>query len=78
MSRTPVVVFRVLDFIKTYKEEHDGNSPTYEMISEQFGWSSSNTAYWHVSRLERKGLVKVDDTRRITLPGGEYIPPENN
>lgn len=75
MSRRGEKMYLVYEFIKTYKEENDGNSPTYEAIAAHFGWASNTTAWWAVSRLKDKGLVHIDEQRRITLPGGDYIPP---
>lgn len=74
MARKPVVMYQVLEFIKFYKEENDGNSPTYEMIAAQFNCTINN-AWEHVRRLERYNMLRLDENRRITLPGGEYIPP---
>jgi hypothetical protein len=37
---------------------------------------------WHLAEervragLERDGLVRLDENRRIVLIGGEYIPPD--
>lgn len=77
MARHPKVRYKVYDFLKIFKEEHDGISPTYAEIASHFGWASETTAWWHVDRLERERLVYMDEQRRITLPGGEYIPPDN-
>lgn len=75
MARTPKVRYKVLEFIRNFKTEIDGISPTYAEISAHFGWASETTAWWHVDRLDREGLVRLDEQRRITLPRGEYIPP---
>lgn len=73
MSRKAKVALKVYKFLETYKEENDGNSPTYETIGENFGFTSQN-AWSHVERLARYGMLKVGADRSITL-GGEYIPP---
>ena len=74
MPRPPRKVFEVYSFIETYKEEHDGNSPTYEIISTHFGWVSETTAYWAVQKLASMGWLRLDEKRQITLDG-EYTPP---
>lgn len=77
MARKPIRRVQVLEFIEQYKEspENDGNSPTYQEITDHFGWSSATTAWWHVQRLEADGLLALDDLRRIIL-GGQYTLPE--
>jgi DNA-binding MarR family transcriptional regulator len=89
MPRSPKKALRVLDFIKTWKEEpeHDGNSPTYEQIAENFDCAIM-TVWNHVQRLERMGKIIIDADRKITLiekkrdednriviSRGEYIAP---
>lgn len=79
MPRRPQVRYKVYEFIKVFKEEHDGISPTYSEIANHFGWASETTAWWHVDRLANADkLVFLDSERRITLPGGEYIPPDHS
>lgn len=75
MPRKSTVPDKVYNFIATWKEEHDGNSPTYDEISEHFGWGNPSTAWWAVDKLERMGKVRFDKNRKILL-GGEYIPPQ--
>lgn len=75
MPRKSTVPDKVYDFIAAWKEEHDGNSPTYDEISQHFGWASPTTAWWAVDKLERSGRLKYDLNRKIMLIGGEYIPP---
>lgn len=75
MARTIKKAYEVFEFLKVYKADHDGNPPTYEEIQKHFGWVSIMNAWYHVERLERMGLLALDSARRITLIGGEYIPP---
>lgn len=77
MARHPVVRYKVYDFIKAFKVEHDGFSPTYAEIASNFGWASETTAWWHVDRLNDEHWILLDNERRITLPEGEYIPPDS-
>lgn len=74
MPRPRKKVFKVFEFLKTWKSEHDGNSPTYAEIAANFNWKSETTAYWAVGLLEDMHLVTLDECRRITIHG-EYIPP---
>jgi hypothetical protein len=68
---------KVYDFIKEYKETHDGLLPTYEDITAHFGWANPMNAWFHVQGLERDRLIYFDEKRRINLIGGEYIPPDS-
>lgn len=77
MARHAKVRYKVYDFIKVFKEEHDGISPTYAEIASNFGWASETTAWWHVDRLNDERRLHIDKERRITLIGGEYIPPDS-
>lgn len=67
----------VLEFLRDYKasSDADGNSPTYEEIADALGISQS-TAYNTVSRMVRRGIVKINKRGKIAL-GGKYIPPED-
>lgn len=76
MARRPTVRYKVYEFLKVFKREHDGISPTYLEIAQHFGWVSETTAWWHVDRLDREGRLRIDGQRRITLIDGEYIPPD--
>lgn len=77
MARQPIRRMEVYEYLCIYKEENDGNAPTYEEITMHFGWASLNNAWMHVGGLERDGLVRLDERRRIVLIGGEYTAPEN-
>lgn len=77
MARARKKVYEVYEFLRIWKEEHDGNSPTYAEISTHFSWKSETTAFWAINLLKDEGLVILDDCRRITLPEGEYIPPKS-
>ena len=80
MSRKLSVPFKVYAFLLQFKEQHDGNSPTYQEISQHFGWSSATTAWVHVDKLTRTNppLVAIDTRKRITLLGGSYSVPASS
>lgn len=77
MPRKQKVPEKVYEFIQIWKQEHDGNSPTYAEISKYFGWKSETTAWWAVDKLEHQGRIRYAENRRVELIGGEYIPPES-
>lgn len=61
------------DFVIKYKEEHDGNSPTYPEIAEAVGYSVMG-AKGAVERLVKEGLMSVKDRKRC-IEGGEWVAP---
>lgn len=75
MPRPPKRLFEVYDYIRVYKAENDGNSPTLEQIAEHMTWASTSLAWWAVYRLKDMGLLTIDDHRKIDL-GGDYDPPQ--
>lgn len=76
MARPPKAMLRIVEWIATYKEEHDGNSPTFEVIAENFDIANS-TAWSHVDRARRYGLLEIDEHGGINLMG-EYRAPEGD
>jgi hypothetical protein len=77
MARPAKVRRKVYDFIKKYKESHDGLLPSYEEITTHFKWTNPMNAWNHVQGLQRDKLLYFDEKRRIVLIGGEYIPPNH-
>lgn len=78
MARPPVMRKKVFEFICIYKEENDGIPPTYEQISDNFGWSSPSNAWDHVMGLERDGVITIDKhDRKYRLIDGEYKAPKD-
>jgi hypothetical protein len=75
MKRLPRVQQEIYDFVKQYKETHDGNSPTRADIGRHFGFSPQNVDA-HILRLSKKKLVGFDEHGRITIVGGEYRAPQ--
>jgi repressor LexA len=61
----------VLDFVKSYSQEH-GRPPTFREIGEHFdfGWAASRA---HLKAIERKGYLKVipSKSRGIEMAGPE-------
>lgn len=77
MARPPKQRRKVYEFIKVYKESHDGHAPTYDEISQHFKWTNPMNAWNHVQGLERDRLIYFDERRRMVLIGGEYLPPDS-
>jgi hypothetical protein len=63
----------VFHFVKTYKGNHDGNSPSYEEI---VGGTSITSKGAHLSfileKLAAGGYLSVNGERQIELNGGYY------
>ncbi len=75
MSRPARVMWKVFEFVSTYKEENGGNPPTREDIARHFKFSPQ-AADQHLHRLHRKGYVAFDEHGRVVQVGGEYMAPE--
>ncbi len=54
----------ILDFIRDYRLQRGGVSPTQREIREKFGFSSFGTVQKHLKLLQEKGLLKRDWNRR--------------
>lgn len=67
---------QVMEFILTYKEAHDGNSPTVREIAAGCGIPSTSNVVWWLRRLEAEGWLRVEETgtsrRRIMVVGGRW------
>lgn len=73
MARPPKVRKLVYEFICIYKEENDGIPPTYEQISNHFGWCAPSNAWDHVMGLERDGKLTIDKgDRKYRIIDGEW------
>lgn len=68
---------QVMEFILTYKEAHDGNSPTVREIAAGYGIPSTSNVVWWLRRLEAEGWLRVEETgtsrRRIMVVGGKWL-----
>jgi hypothetical protein len=68
----------VLRYIQDYKADpaNDGNSPTYREIADGTGRSLS-AIYGVCRRLQKRGLLLVNERGKLVLPGGKYEPPDD-
>jgi DNA-binding MurR/RpiR family transcriptional regulator len=68
----------ILNFIIKYKAEpaNDGNSPSYEDIATGLGTYKSNI-YRACRKLQKRGLLKINQHGKLIIPGGQYQPPRN-
>ena len=70
---------KVLKAIVTYKQRHDGNSPTYRDIMAMTGLSSTSTVAYHLAELERAGKIRrparTGNSRVIEVVGGRWVAP---
>lgn len=60
---------QILNYIKQYRQEHDGLSPTYSQIGEGVGRSKSTVNY-NVTQLLLDGKLKRDGRFRALVPVG--------
>jgi len=63
----------VYTWIVNFKQENDGNSPSYREIAEGMGYKSTSPVYYQLQRLQDAGYVDLSDGR-ISL-GGRWRPP---
>jgi SOS-response transcriptional repressor LexA len=66
----------VLAFIVTYKQAHDGNSPTVREIRKHFAMRSTCTVVTRLNELERLQLITRprETARAIQIAkGGRYV-----
>lgn len=65
----------IFQFIVSYKEEHDGNSPTFRCIEKEFSMSRSSLTRYILNRLEKDGkilLYKDGAKTKIKVVGGHW------
>ena len=63
----------VLEFLKQYKSNHDGCSPTYQQIAEGCRLASPSVASYHLGKLDAAGLIRMTTGRRdIEVVGGQW------
>ncbi len=69
-----------LEFICEYKKEHDGNSPSYREIQEEFGISTISHVKYILVILEKHGAIRVDPrkSRSISILDYGYELIKNN
>lgn len=62
---------RVLAYIVSYKQAHDGVAPTYDEIATACYIVKSVVEY-HINNLVRDGCIKVIGPRGIMVVGGQW------
>ena len=63
----------VLEFLKQYKSNHDGCSPTCQQIAEGCRLASSSVASYHLGKLAGLGLIRMPESKRdIEIVGGKW------
>lgn len=63
---------KVLEFIREFKVEHKGISPTIRQIMEGVGIKSTSTVAYHLTELEKEGHIILTSNKRIQLPHDFY------
>lgn len=72
--------YAVLNYIKTYVEEH-GYAPSIREICDGTGYKSSSTVHGHISNLIYAGLLETDHTntpRALRIAGYKLVKEEEN
>ena len=84
MSRNqeiPERYLELLEFIKQYKREHQGNSPSYREMADYMGVSVGGGVMYALGKLEKFGLIKfvrnssesIRNSRSLELVGYEVV-----
>lgn len=70
----------ILAFLIKYKQEHDGNSPTFRQIMAEFDIPSTSIISYVLDQMEAEGMIKLLGKRHrgIEVVGGSwsYEEPE--
>lgn len=61
----------ILEYIVTYKSEHNGNSPSLDDIKDEFGMSKSSAKYI-LDKLKREGYISGEGVRNISIPNSQW------
>lgn len=75
LTRPGSTALSILAYVKSYKTESGGDSPTIRAIAAYLGIESTNTVHVHLRTLEKFGLIELSDHhahRRIRVVGGEW------
>jgi SOS-response transcriptional repressor LexA len=63
----------ILKYILDYKKDHDGNSPSYEQMSQHVGGASKSVIHYNLKKLEEFGYIRLlGGSRGIVVRGGEW------
>jgi hypothetical protein len=64
-----LLAVNLFEFIISYKESHDGNSPTYREMCAGIGVSSTNSIFQYIRKMEKHGLIEVIDGKLCLTEG---------
>ncbi len=65
----------VFEYLKKYKVDHGGVSPSYDEIAKDLGLGKTTVRY-HLENLEEKGKIRIIAIRSIQVLGETYSIPE--
>lgn len=63
----------VLKFVIRYKVAHQGNSPSYEEISEACGVKSRSHVAKILDKLQESGALEHNGVKNISIPNSKWI-----
>lgn len=69
-------IFEVYNFVKQYKTNNNGNSPSFDDIMEACNISSKSTVKYYLLKLQEQGYLEFDGVRSITIPNSEWSVKE--
>ncbi|MGA2504236.1 MAG: hypothetical protein ABSG01_09120 [Anaerolineales bacterium] len=76
---------RVFAFIVSYKQNHDGNSPTIREIGEAVGVNSTSLVLFYLNKLEKQGRIRRPEPKigerfaaNIEVIGGKWDAPASH
>ena len=67
---------RIMAFIVSFKERHDGLSPSMREIMDGCGMFSTSHVDYYLQQLEEMDLIKRSGRRGIQVIGGVWLKPE--
>ena len=71
-----MIVVDLFVFILHYKEDHDGNSPTYREMAKGIGVKSTNTVWVYIQDMIKAGVLDVKDKKLRVVEGKWSYEPE--
>lgn len=69
-------LIEVYNFVKQYKANNNGNSPSFDDIMEACNISSKSTVKYYLLKLQEQGYLEFDGVRSITIPNSGWAVKE--
>jgi SOS-response transcriptional repressor LexA len=81
MAQASIMTYdkQIYDFIVSFKQTHDGNSPSFRDIQTGCGISTTSMVFYYLNKLEKRGLIRRPEPRfgsryatKIEVVGGKW------